>query len=509
MSSEPFRSFSKMNKPTAVRVPQMNVNDDNVRILSWLVVCGAKVNKGDYLVEVETSKSTVEIEAPEEGYIHFTLEAGAEVAIGDVLCVIGSEPGVSTPTTASSVAPAAANGVASGFPKQEAVAAAVNGHQKLDNHPPRLDRSPGAASQGEAGRAEQPLALAPSPAGDPEGAAPPVTRLSARARALLEARGLDPSLCAGKGLVRERDILCLIDADHSNAGAEPVSARALCPTPAVKPADGVPARREKLSRQKVMEAKVLAAGYHNALASNVTIACPTRGLRRLVQNDHALRNNATALIIFETARLLRQFPAFNGYYQGEEVCFYQKVNIGFAVDAGQGLKVLAIHDADSKPLATVADEMHELVAQYLDNRLPMKALTGSTFTISDLSGDGVTSFTPLINQGQSAILGVGAERFLPPSGEGEFCLTLTFDHQLAEGRTAARFLNALKDRLKAHEVALAPASRRTSKTKDAAGEALFCGRCLRTADQMRELDGYLLRTAGPDGCVCSLCLNGY
>jgi pyruvate/2-oxoglutarate dehydrogenase complex dihydrolipoamide acyltransferase (E2) component len=338
---------------------------------------------------------------------------------------------------------------------------------------------------------------------------PVVARFSARARALLEARGLDPSLFEGKGLIRESDIVRFLAGSGSSPAGHAASNSGSGRIPAVEPAAGVPVRREALSRLKVMEAKLLAAGNSNALASSVTVACPTRGLRRLVGNDPALRGNATALIVLETARLLRQFPMFNGYCHEEQVCYYEKVNVGFAVDAGQGLKVPVVHDTDTKPAAAIADEMHELIGRYLENRLPVAALTGGTFTLTDLSGEGASSFVPLISQGQSAILGVGAERFVPPSEEGEFNLILTFDHRLAEGRTAARFLNALKERLRAHEAALVPAVRSALGTSDAAGNKLFCGNCLRTAAQMKLLNGYLVRSAFPAGYLCNFCLGGF
>lgn len=87
-------------------------------------------------------------------------------------------------------------------------------------------------------------------------------------------------------------------------------------------------------------------------------------------------------------------------------------------------------------------------------------LAGGTFTITDLSGEGVSSFRPLINQGQSAILGVCSEVFAPGGKVGRFDLTLAFDHQLTEGRTAARFLNDLRERLGHHEASLAVDARK-------------------------------------------------
>jgi pyruvate/2-oxoglutarate dehydrogenase complex dihydrolipoamide acyltransferase (E2) component len=228
-------------------------------------------------------------------------------------------------------------------------------------------------------------------------------------------------------------------------------------------------------------------------------------LRRAASREPSLRGNATAQIVFEVARLLRQFPVFNAYQQEQQVCYYARVNVGCAVDAGRGLKVLVVADADTKSADAVADEMHELVGQYLEDRLPLKALSGATFTITDLSGEGVHDFQPLINQGQSAILGVAAEQISPASEWGTFHLVLTFDHRLSEGKTAAQFLNALRTRLTAHEAALTAVSSKGG----AIDEELCCGRCMRTAGQLTRLNAYLVRSAVPADYLCSLCLRGF
>jgi len=130
----------------------------------------------------------------------------------------------------------------------------------------------------------------------------------------------------------------------------------------------------------------------------------------------------SAVIIFETARLLKTFPLFNAYCADGSIHFYEQVNIGFAVDADRGLKVPVIRDADTKSLPEIAAEMQEAVVDYLNDSLPMKSLAGGTFTVTDLSGDGVFAFHPLINQGQSAILGICGEFFPPGSKEGMFNL---------------------------------------------------------------------------------------
>jgi 2-oxoglutarate dehydrogenase E2 component (dihydrolipoamide succinyltransferase) len=446
-------------EPIAVRVPRLNVNDDQVKIVSWLVASGDRVEKRQPLVVVETSKTTLEVEAPEAGVVHWSRQADEEVPVGDVLC---------------SITPAAAS-------ERETAAS------------PPPDQGPARADQ----------KIAPMTESAPESAPGPVpARLSARARARIEALGLSPERFAGQGLVREEDVLRLVQGLSSLPGSGGVTAPA-APGPAeAKPAEGVAVRFEPLPRQKIVEAKFLASTYFQALSSSVTVSCPTRGLRRAAAQQASMRGDVTALILFETARLLRRFPVFNAFCQGHQVGYYEKVNVGLAVDAGRGLKVLVVRDADKKPFPTIAAEVRESIVQYLEDRLPVETLSGGTFTVTDLSGEGALSFFPLINQGQSAILGVGGEVVGPWANQGAFNLMLTFDHRLSEGRTAAQFLNALRERLSCHEAALGTAGRRN-------GAGVDCHRCLRSAEQLEALDGFLLPCAHPQGHVCSFCLAGY
>jgi pyruvate/2-oxoglutarate dehydrogenase complex dihydrolipoamide acyltransferase (E2) component len=128
---------------------------------------------------------------------------------------------------------------------------------------------------------------------------------------------------------------------------------------------------------------------------------------------------------------------------------YDAVNVGMATDAGHGLKVLVIRDADRKPLRTIADEFQSKVLRYMNNTLTLEDVTGATFSITDLSAFDVTLFHPMLPQGQSAILGIGADR---DTASGRcFNLILAFDHQLAEGRQAAEALRAIRDRWASYE----------------------------------------------------------
>lgn len=258
------------------------------------------------------------------------------------------------------------------------------------------------------------------------------------------------------------------------------------------PASGVGFRTEALPRAKKIEAKYIRSAYDSTLASVVTVACPTGGFRAKAGD------RAPALILFETARLLRKYPTLNAFHRDGEINLYDDVNLGYAIDAGRGLKVPVLRGADRKSVDEIADGLREALVAYLGDELPVESLSGGTFTVTDLAGEGVASFVPLINQGQSAILGVGGEV------AGHYSLVLTFDHQLSEGRLAARFLNELKARLAHHEGAMGPASA-------VSAEMPCCVRCARTAEELDALGIYLVPTARPGGAsrlLCTRCLRG-
>ena len=160
--------------------------------------------------------------------------------------------------------------------------------------------------------------------------------------------------------------------------------------------------------------------------------------------------------------------------------------------------------------------MQELMVAYLGNALSSTNLQGGTCTVTDLSGEGVFAFHPLLNQGQSAILGVGGEFFPPGSREGVFNLILAFDHQVSEGRQAAKFLRELGEHLQAYETALAGGSSRDPDAVDV--NKLSCARCLTPLAKIQEWDQFehwdhfmiqMVKPNGQRGYLCSVCIRGW
>jgi pyruvate/2-oxoglutarate dehydrogenase complex dihydrolipoamide acyltransferase (E2) component len=418
----------------AVLAPHEFVNDESVLLVQWLVKDGDQVSQGRPLVTIETSKATLDIEAPAAGYVRFDVPKGTEVKIGDVLCYIADNPTEPMPTTASH----------SGSTTEKQV-------------------RPAAVS-----------ATAP--------------RFSSHASTLLREHGLTEEQFGGKGLVTAEDVLRFVNGQKA---PEP---------PIPLPPTGLPVRVEDLPRRKRIEAKYLMAGQ-NAASSLVSVTCPTRGLKASAQSHLELRGGPLPLILHETARLLRKYPIFNAFYNEGKVHYYESVNIGIAMDAERGLKVPILANADHRSIVEIRMEVENFVLSYLDDTLPVQALADGTFTVTDLSGEDVHAFMPLINQGQAAILGIGAEYFPAGHSDGLFNLMLAFDHRLTEGRTAAAFLKDLRDRLASYERAL--------RGPDAEPH---CTRCLRTSSELAELNVPLLlgiQQAGETSPICGNCILGW
>lgn len=395
-----------------VRIPHEQVNDQSVLLVEWMAVDGAEVKAGQAIAIIETSKSTAEIEAPAAGFLRHGAAVNTELPVAAVFCHITASPTDPLP----GAAPA----------------------------PRTVEPAPQAAT------------AQPSASADAAGE----TTFSKKALDLIAQHGLAKELFSGKGLVREADVHAVLAQSSGRAPASPAPAAPASPAPesprraspetaAPGPiaATGVPVRIEELPRLKRVEIKYLASGSAFTLASVVTVPCPVAGLRTAVEQSPALSGNATAVIVYEAARLLKKFSILNAYYAQGRVHYYEQVNVGFAVDGGKGLKVPVIAKADEKGLPEIASEMQDRVLDYVNDELPLAALAGGTFTITDLSSEGVVSFHPLINQGQAAILGIGAD-YATAEPTGRACnLILAFDHQLTEGRTAARFLRELREGL--------------------------------------------------------------
>jgi pyruvate dehydrogenase E2 component (dihydrolipoamide acetyltransferase) len=160
--------------------------------------------------------------------------------------------------------------------------------------------------------------------------------------------------------------------------------------------------------------------------------------------------NINDMVVFCAIKSLLEFPDLNAELIDGKIYRHSRVNIGFACDTPRGLMVPVVRDAEKLPAADLAARMRALTAAAVQGNIALDDLAGATFTVSNLGGLGIESFTPLLNPPQVAILGVDAIGVRPVRREGgiEFIdvigFSLTCDHQAVDGAPGARFLQVLK-----------------------------------------------------------------
>ena len=167
--------------------------------------------------------------------------------------------------------------------------------------------------------------------------------------------------------------------------------------------------------------------------------------------DNGVRLTPLAFIIKAVVIALKEFPVFNTSMSadGEALVYKKYFHIGFAADTPNGLLVPVIRDADVKDVMSIAQELGELSQKARDGKLTAAQMQGGTFTVSSLGGIGGTTFTPIINAPEVAILGVGRSAYKPVFQDGEFIprlilpVSLSYDHRVIDGATGVRFTTFL------------------------------------------------------------------
>jgi len=468
--------------PYQVTIPQETVNDESVRIVGWKAVSGSAVEKDQLICEIETSKAVMEMYAPVAGVLEYQAAVGDEVAVGTPLCTIGGS---------ASVPDTVANG-------------STASHVDI----PEASRQGGANTSPSLHKQEPPVTPLPMLAKDL-----PPSRMTPLARKFAAEYKIDISAFPPGSLVRKNDVLRRAGLQVEDALAlvmsrQPIAERAIqTQTPKPTPAVGVPVQWKNLVRKKVIEGKILAAGQSTTVQSSVTRRVNAPLLRKRTRELHQSEVAFDALILFEASRVLLQFPQLNSLHDAGRIGQYSQININWAIDSGSNLAAPVVKQCDQKSFGEIAAVMDRQLEAYLDNNLGLEELTGGTFTVSDLSADEVCFFNPLISQGQSAILGVSSD--VNAAAEEELYLTLSFDHQLTEGRTAARFLQELAIRLEAHSTVEALKDPAKVPAANEATPDAHCEICQRSYAQLRRSRAVLLRSEIPAGLVCSLCVGGF
>jgi pyruvate dehydrogenase E2 component (dihydrolipoamide acetyltransferase) len=422
--------------PTNVIMPALGVAQQTGTLLKWLKKEGASVSKGEPLMEIETDKATVEIEAPASGILTQVMaQPGDEVPVGNRIALILA-PGESTSETAlprpySRIEPKAASNP---LPRGEGSKTENRADETAMKRRPPLPLGEG---RGEGSLTGQ------GPASTTESSSAGLMgRILASPAAKRIAREKGVNLNALKGSGPEGSILVR---DVVNAAA----------TEAGQPSD-ISARVEPLSLstmrrivgQRMVQSKLSAPHFYISMEIDMTTIGKLR--REWRQRGAEVIPSINDFILLACARALRQFPSVNSSYAGQEIRLNKSINVGMAVALEEGLVVPVIRDADQLTLPELAVRTRDLIDRAQKKKLFPIDYEGGTFTVSNLGMLGVDSFVAIINPPQCAILATGrvARRVMADRDmlaiKSMMTATLSADHRIIDGAIGARFLQRVK-----------------------------------------------------------------
>jgi pyruvate dehydrogenase E2 component (dihydrolipoyllysine-residue acetyltransferase) len=388
--------------PTNVIMPALGVAQQTGTLLKWLKAEGQSVSKGEPLMEIETDKATVEIEAPASGVLaHMIAQAGDEVPVGQRIALILA-PGESPETEAKSSEPTPTPNKAKIFA------------------PPAAPKT-------------TPLAASMTPNRGRVLASPAAKRIA-------QEKGVNLASLQGsgpEGSVLADDVLRAATTELPHRPAIPEAEKIIPLTP-----------MRRIVGERMTQSKLSAPHFYISMDIDMSAVGKLRTEWR--QRDDGVIPSINDFILLACARALKDFPLVNSTYTEQGIKLQSEINIGMAVALDEGLVVPVIRNADRLSLTELATQSRQLADKAQNKKLFPLDYEGGTFTVSNLGMLGVDSFTAIINPPQAAILAVGRVAPRVIVEEGMFAIksmmtaTLSADHRIVDGAMAARFLQNVK-----------------------------------------------------------------
>jgi pyruvate dehydrogenase E2 component (dihydrolipoamide acetyltransferase) len=424
----------------SVEVPDIGDFED-VPVIEILVSPGDTVETDDPLLTLESDKATMDVPAPFAGTIKdIQVGVGDRVSQGRVLLTMEQAGSAAGQSEASA---AASDGAATEAQAPDAVQSAVEAEEESA---PEADSEPAP----EAAPAEE-SGPAPDESNGAVYASPSVRRLARE-------RGIDLHEIHGsgrKGRITREDIEQFQSKGPAAAPASPSAPDVgldLAPERKIDFEKFGPIERVERSRIQRISAPRIARSWitiPHVTQNDEADITELEAWRRRLNEEHArdgVKLTMVSFLVAASVATLKEFPNFNSSLDGEDLIVKHYYNIGFAADTPGGLVVPVIKDADRKGLLDIARELTELSANAREGKLAPGDMQGASFTISSLGGIGGTSFTPIINSPEVAILGASRSAMKPVWNGNEFeprlmlPLSLSYDHRVIDGAAAARFV---------------------------------------------------------------------
>ncbi|MCH9693048.1 MAG: 2-oxoglutarate dehydrogenase complex dihydrolipoyllysine-residue succinyltransferase [Gammaproteobacteria bacterium] len=390
-----------------IKVPPLPESVSDATLVAWHKNAGESVSRDENLVDLETDKVVLEVPAPSSGVIaKIVVENGATVEAGDILAILEEGEVAAAPAEAATEAPA------------------------------------------------QKPAPAPVEAKGPAKTSPAVRRL-------LDEHDLDATMVMGSGKdgrITKGDVMSFLKADDSSN---------------VTPGDPAPAASETVvSGFERSEKRVPMTRLRARIAERLVVAQATAAMlttfnevdltkvmalrsryKESFEKKHGVRLGFMSFFAKASVEALKRFPVINASVEGTDILYHNYYDIGIAVSSDRGLMVPVLRDVDQMSFAEFEGALGDIAGRAQAGTIGMEDLTGGTFTITNGGIFGSMMSTPILNQPQSAILGMHTIQKRPMVVDGDIVarpmmyLALTYDHRIIDGSEAVRFLVSIKEQL--------------------------------------------------------------
>lgn len=390
-----------------IKVPPLPESVSDATLVAWHKTAGESVSRDENLVDLETDKVVLEVPAPASGTIaKIVIENGATVEAGDVLAIL-EEGEVTTAAVSSEKKPAA-----------------------------------------------EPKVVAAREASGPIKTSPAVRRL-------LDEHDLDATMVLGTGKdgrITKADVMSFLKSDES-ANVAPGDQQSVV-TESVEVGLERTEQRVPMTRlrariaERLVDAQQTAAMLTTFNEVDLTeVMALRKKYRESFEKTHEVRLGFMSFFAKASVEALKRFPVINASVEGTEIIYHNYFDIGIAVSSDRGLMVPVIRDVDQMSFADFEGALNAMAAKAQAGSIGMDDLTGGTFTITNGGIFGSMMSTPILNQPQSAILGMHTIQQRPMVIDGDIVarpmmyLALTYDHRIIDGKEAVQFLVSVKEQL--------------------------------------------------------------
>jgi pyruvate dehydrogenase E2 component (dihydrolipoamide acetyltransferase) len=417
---------------TVVTMPRLSDTMTEGTVAKWLKKVGDKVVEGDILAEIETDKATMEFESFNAGtLLHIGIHEGQSAPVDAVLAIIGPE---GTDIT----------GVAENFKKGGSAAVADKSADAKSGDRPAEDKTEETSKSEEVVSDGKRIFISPL------------------AKKMAEEKGINISQVKGSG---ENGRIVKADIENFTPAAAQPQATETASTPQAEPNAAAPAAQVYIPVGKEETEEVKNNQMRKTIAKRLfesSSTAPVFYLTIEVLMDNAMASRETIntmpdtkvsyndMVIKACAMALRKHPKVNSSWKDDVTLLHKHIHIGVAVAVEDGLLVPVLKFADQMTLTQIGGNVRDLAGKAKNKKIQPAEMEGSTFTVSNLGMFGISEFTSIINQPNSAILSVGAIEQKPVVKDGQIVVgntmkvTLACDHRTVDGATGAQFLQTLR-----------------------------------------------------------------